>query len=61
MKTEFLRTTFNLLQIGDVFTYNGNKWQKQSTRTAKPLFSAFTSFYYFGQRDNVVKHIEGLK
>ncbi len=30
----------------------GNDWVKQSSRTAKPLFSAFASYYYFAQSDN---------
>jgi hypothetical protein len=50
-----MRTTFKALSIGDEFIYGGNRWLKQSSRTAKPLFSAFASYYYFGQSDNCFK------
>ena len=50
-----MRKSFKDLAIGDEFIYSGNKWKKQSSRTAKPLFSAFANYYYFGQSDNCYK------
>jgi len=47
-----MRKLFKDLVIGEKFRYQGNDWVKQSSRTAKPLFSAFASYYYFAQSDN---------
>ena len=40
---------FKDLKIGDIFTNNGNKCKKQSTRTA--LLTDYNRVFYFGQNE----------
>ena len=40
---------FRELPINASFSFNGNKYRKQSTRTAKLL--EYSRVFYFGQRD----------
>ena len=46
---------FNELPVSCEFSYNGNRYVKQSTRTA--ALPEFNRWFYFGQRDLcVVSH-----
>jgi hypothetical protein len=45
---------FKDITKGTEFYWANLLWVKQSSRTAKPLFSAFANYYYFGQTDRCV-------
>lgn len=47
--------TFKEITIGELFTLNGNKYKKQSTRTAKPLFGCHINYFYIGLNENVTR------
>lgn len=42
---------FNEVRVGRLFRFNGNDYQKQSTRTARMLSNG--RVFYIGQKDRV--------
>jgi hypothetical protein len=50
---------FNELPLKTIFSYNGNQWIKQSTRTAKIVkpVEYNSNWFYFGKRDLCITNV----